>query len=46
MDYLGLTFPAQRIITHPITGKDYYLYPIPSIEFVNNAELGEQNPGY
>lgn len=46
MDYLGLSFPAQRLITHPLTGKEYYLYPIPSIEFVNNAQLGEQNPGY
>ncbi|MDF9799326.1 hypothetical protein OKW21_004589 [Catalinimonas alkaloidigena] len=46
MDFLGLTFPSSRNISHPITGKQYYLYPIPSIEFVNNANLGEQNPGY
>ena len=46
MDFSGLTFPSNRMITHPITGKEYYLYPIPSIEFANNAELGEQNPGY
>ncbi|PPL03682.1 RagB/SusD family nutrient uptake outer membrane protein [Parapedobacter indicus] len=46
MDYLGLDFPTQKTIEHPITGKEYYLYPIPSIEFVNNAQLGEQNPGY
>ncbi len=46
MDFLGLTFPGNRAITHPVTGKPYYLYPIPSIEFVNNANLGDQNPGY
>nr|WKN37276.1 RagB/SusD family nutrient uptake outer membrane protein [Tunicatimonas sp. TK19036] len=46
MDFLNLTFPSNRTITHPVTGKEYYLYPIPSIEFVNNANLGEQNPGY
>lgn len=46
MDFSGLTFPGNRTITHPVTGKEYFLYPIPSIEFANNAELGEQNPGY
>lgn len=46
MDFLSLNFPSSRIITHPVTGKPYYLYPIPSIEFINNANLGEQNPGY
>lgn len=46
MDLLGLSFPKNRIIVHPITGKKYYLYPLPSIEFVNNANLGEQNAGY
>ncbi|SEJ51685.1 Starch-binding associating with outer membrane [Cyclobacterium xiamenense] len=46
MDYTGLNFPQQRLISHPITGKDYFLYPLPAIEFVNNARLGEQNPGY
>jgi len=46
MDYTGLSFPQQRIVSHPITGKEYFLYPLPSIEFVNNAQLGEQNPGY
>jgi len=46
MDYLGLSFPVSKTIEHPLTGKSYYLYPIPSIEFVNNANLGEQNPGY
>ncbi len=46
MDFLGLNFPNQRITNHPITGKSYFLYPIPSIEFVNNANLGVQNDGY
>lgn len=46
MEYTGLTFPQQRVVAHPITGKEYFLYPLPAIEFVNNAQLGEQNPGY
>lgn len=46
LDYLNLTFPQKKLITHPITGKPYFLYPIPATEFVNNAKLGEQNPGY
>ncbi|MCC5938263.1 MAG: RagB/SusD family nutrient uptake outer membrane protein [Lunatimonas sp.] len=46
MDYTNLNFPRQRLISHPITGKDYHLYPLPAIEFVNNVQLGEQNPGY
>ena len=46
MDYMGVKFPENKLITHPITKKRYYLYPIPSTEFVNNALLGEQNPGY
>jgi hypothetical protein len=46
LNYVNATFPTQRTITHPITGKQYYLYPIPASEFVNNAQLGEQNPGY
>lgn len=46
MDYLKLTFPANKLITHPVTSKKYFLFPIPSIEFVNNANLGTQNPGY
>ncbi|QGY46213.1 RagB/SusD family nutrient uptake outer membrane protein [Maribellus comscasis] len=46
MDYLNLTFPGEKLITHPLTGKDYFLFPIPSSEFVNNASLGEQNSGY
>ncbi|MCD8134583.1 MAG: RagB/SusD family nutrient uptake outer membrane protein [Parabacteroides gordonii] len=46
LDYLGLKFPQNKMITHPMTNKPYYLYPVPSTEFVNNAKLGEQNPGY
>lgn len=46
MDFTNLTFPNNRMITHPVTGKKYYLYPIPNIEFSNNANLGAQNPGY
>lgn len=46
LDFLGLEFPSSNTIAHPITGKNYYLYPIPSTEFINNAKLGEQNPGY
>jgi hypothetical protein len=46
LDFLKLKFPQTKVITHPITGKPYYLYPIPATEFVNNAKLGEQNPGY
>lgn len=47
MDIKGeLTFPSNRLIQHPITGKSYFLYPIPLVEFSNNASLQEQNPGY
>lgn len=46
MDFLGLTFPKNKLIDHPITKKKYYLNPIPSIEFTNNAKLETQNPGY
>jgi hypothetical protein len=46
MDFLSRSFPDTRMITHPVTGKKYFLYPIPANEFINNARLGEQNPGY
>jgi hypothetical protein len=46
LDYMHLKFPKNKMIVHPITGKSYYLYPIPATEFVNNAKLGKQNPGY
>jgi hypothetical protein len=46
MDISNRTFPIERLITHPVTGKKYFLYPIPTTEFINNARLGEQNPGY
>lgn len=46
LDFLGLNFPSARVISHPVTGNPYFLYPIPGTEFVNNAKLGQQNPGY
>jgi starch-binding outer membrane protein, SusD/RagB family len=46
MDISKRTFPVDRLITHPVTGKKYFLYPIPATEFINNARLGKQNPGY
>jgi hypothetical protein len=46
LDYLNLKFPDNKMIQHPVTGKDYFLYPLPATEFINNARLGEQNPGY
>ncbi|WP_166521635.1 RagB/SusD family nutrient uptake outer membrane protein [Zobellia amurskyensis] len=47
MDIKGeLTFPSNRLISHPITGKSYFLYPIPLVEFSNNANIQVQNPGY
>ncbi len=46
LDFLKISFPTHRTVAHPVTGKNTYLYPIPAIEFVNNAQLGEQNPGY
>jgi starch-binding outer membrane protein, SusD/RagB family len=42
----GLTFPTDKMINHPITGKKYFLFPVPAIEYANNANLTEQNPGY
>lgn len=46
LSLIGLTFPSAKVTTHPITGKPFYLYPIPDMEFENNPNLGEQNPGY
>ncbi|WP_119078592.1 RagB/SusD family nutrient uptake outer membrane protein [Chitinophaga alhagiae] len=46
LDYLQLQFPDQKTIAHPVTGNNYYLYPLPATEFINNANLGSQNPGY
>lgn len=46
LTYLALKFPTARTITNPITNKKQYLYPIPATEFINNARLGTQNPGY
>ena len=42
----GVTVPSASMISHPITGKSYFLYPLPATEFINNANLGDQNPGY
>ncbi|MFH5833841.1 RagB/SusD family nutrient uptake outer membrane protein [Halalkalibaculum sp. DA384] len=42
----GVTIESEKFISHPITGQPYHLYPLPSTEFINNANLGEQNPGY
>ncbi|WP_299555212.1 RagB/SusD family nutrient uptake outer membrane protein [Seonamhaeicola sp.] len=46
LNFLGLNFPSAKASAHPITGKNYYLYPVPDVEFVNNPVLGDQNPGY
>jgi len=46
LDFLGLSFPSNKTSAHPITGKPYFLAPIPDVEFVNNPNLGDQNPGY
>lgn len=46
MDFMKKLFPTQKMIIHPITNKKYFLFPIPSQEFSNNAFLGSQNPGY
>ncbi|MDX1640232.1 MAG: RagB/SusD family nutrient uptake outer membrane protein [Balneolaceae bacterium] len=42
----GVDIAADKFISHPITGQPYHLYPIPATEFINNANLGDQNPGY
>lgn len=42
----GVTVPSERTVAHPITGNTYFLYPLPATEFINNANLGNQNPGY
>lgn len=41
----GITIDPAKISTHPITGKDQYLYPIPFSEISTNP-LVNQNPGY
>lgn len=42
----GVDISTEKFINHPITGQPYHLYPLPSTEFINNAKLGDQNPGY
>lgn len=43
----GVTVPQAKTITHPITKKEFFLYPLPVTEFINNPNLlGNQNPGY
>ncbi|MGV3687128.1 MAG: RagB/SusD family nutrient uptake outer membrane protein [Daejeonella sp.] len=46
LDFRQLQFPVSKMINHPITGKKYYLNPIPINEFNLNSNLGDQNPGY
>jgi hypothetical protein len=41
----GVEIDSEKFIDHPLTGKPYYLNPIPASELVNNPKL-EQNPGY
>lgn len=37
----------SRMISHPVTNKQFFLYPIPGPELINNPSLqGDQNPGY
>lgn len=42
---VGITVPRSRVIPHPVTGKDWYLWAIPQIEMDINPKI-EQNPGY
>lgn len=42
---VGITVPRSRVIQHPVTGKDWYLWAIPQIEMDINPNI-EQNPGY
>ncbi len=46
LSFLDLSFPSSKTTAHPITGKSYYLYPVPDVEFLNNPNIGNQNPGY
>lgn len=41
----GITVPMDRVIQHPVTNKDWYLWPIPESEITTNPKI-EQNPGY
>lgn len=42
---VGITVPRERVIQHPITGKDWYLWPIPQTEMDINPNI-QQNAGY
>jgi len=42
----GVDISPEKFIKHAITGQPYHLFPLPASEFINNARLSEQNPGY
>jgi starch-binding outer membrane protein, SusD/RagB family len=42
---VNITVPRARVISHPVTGKDWYLWPIPQNELDINPNI-IQNPGY
>jgi len=42
----GDQIASEKFISHPATGQPYHLFPLPATEFINNAKLDEQNPGY
>lgn len=42
---VGITVPRSRVIKHPVTQKDWYLWPIPQSEVDINPNI-DQNPGY
>ena len=41
----GTLIRRERVIKHPITQKDWYLWPIPQDEINTNPQM-KQNPGY
>ena len=42
---VGITVPRSRVIKHPVTQKDWYLWPIPQAEMDINPNIN-QNQGY
>lgn len=42
---VGVTVPSARVIKHPVTQKDWYLWPIPQAEMDINPNI-VQNSGY
>lgn len=42
----GISISPEKLVDHPVTNRPYHLFPLPATEFINNAKLGEQNPGY